>query len=130
MKSRMINTTNIDTKSLQKAYALFKSDDINNLEVGTPTGSYQIHKYLFDDLYDFVGKIRKHNIAKGGFRFINFLYLKAIKRSLIKDLRLRILLQLQPALADKVDIREVIIRSIEQSYYYETYWKGELYGRK
>ena len=73
----MINTTNIDTKSLQKAYALFKSDDINNLEVGTPTGSYQIHKYLFDDLYDFAGKIRKYIIAKGSFRFTNCLYLEA-----------------------------------------------------
>ena len=73
-----MNTNNIDEKSLQKAHALFDSGDIKNIEVGTSAGLCQIHKYLFDGLYDFAGKIRKYNIAKGGFRFANCLYLEAI----------------------------------------------------
>jgi cell filamentation protein len=73
-----MNTNNIDEKSLQKAHALFDSGDIKNIEVGTSAGLCQIHKYLFDGLYDFAGKIRKFNIAKGGFRFANCLYLEAI----------------------------------------------------
>ena len=184
-----MNTNNIDEKSLQKAHALFDSGDIKNIEVGTSAGLCQIHKYLFDGLYDFAGKIRKYNIAKGGFRFANCLYLEAIlpviekmpentfeeiiakyvemniahpfmegngrstriwldqvlkknikqvidwslvdkdlylqamERSPINDLELRTLLQ--PALTDKVDDREVIIKGIEQSYYYEGYRREE-----
>ena len=48
------------------------------MEVGTAKGLCEIHKYLFDGLYEFAGKIRKLNIAKGGFRFANCLYLEAI----------------------------------------------------
>ena len=184
-----MNTNNIDEKSLQKAHALFDSGDIKNIEVGTSVGLCQIHKYLFDGLYDFAGKIRNYNIAKGGFRFANCLYLDAIlpiiekmpentfeeiiakyvemniahpfmegngrstriwldqilkknikqvidwslvdkdlylqamERSPINDLELRTLLQ--PALTDKVDDREVIIKGIEQSYYYEGYRREE-----
>lgn len=69
---------NIDKKSLEKAYKLFDSCDINNIEVGTLKGLQQIHKYLFDGLYDFAGEIRELNISKGGFRFANSLYLKEI----------------------------------------------------
>ena len=184
-----MNTNNIDDKSLQKAHALFDRGDIKNIEVGTSRGLCQIHKYLFDGLYDFAGKIRNYNIAKGGFRFANCLYLEAIlpviekmpentfeeiiakyvemniahpfmegngrstriwldqilkknikqvidwslvdkdlylqamERSPINDLELRTLLQ--PALTDKVDDREVIIKGIEQSYYYEGYRREE-----
>lgn len=69
---------NIDERSLQKAQKLFESGDIDKMEVGTVKGLCQIHKYLFDGLYDFAGKIRTVNIAKGGFRFANCLYLEAI----------------------------------------------------
>lgn len=68
----------IDKKSLEKAYKLFESSDIDNIEVGTFKGLQQIHKYLFDGLYDFSGEIRELNISKGGFRFANSLYLKEI----------------------------------------------------
>lgn len=69
---------NIDKKSLENAYQLFESEDINNIEVGSTKGLQEIHKYLFENLYDFAGQIRKHNISKGGFRFANSLYLKEV----------------------------------------------------
>ncbi len=68
----------IDKQSLEKAYKLFDSKDIDKMEVGTLKGLQQIHKYLFDGLYDFAGEIRELNISKGGFRFANSLYLKEI----------------------------------------------------
>ncbi|OCL81822.1 protein adenylyltransferase Fic [Arcobacter porcinus] len=69
---------NIDKESLDKAYHLFDSKDINKIEVGTLKGLQEIHKYLFDGLYPFAGEIRELNISKGGFRFANSLYLKEI----------------------------------------------------
>lgn len=177
----------IDGLSLQKAHALFETGDIHKIEVGTVKGLREIHKYLFDGLYDFAGKIRTLNIAKGNFRFANSMYLEAIlpviekmsektfeeiiakyvemnvahpfmegngratriwldmmlkknlgkvidwrnvdkdlylqamERSPINDLELRFLLR--PALTDRIDDREVIIKGIEQSYFYEGYVK-------
>ena len=68
----------IDKKSLENAKALFSSNEINDIEVGTTKGLQQIHHYLFHDLYDFAGIIRKENISKGTFRFANSLYLEEI----------------------------------------------------
>jgi len=68
----------IDKLSLEKAKALFETGDINNIETGTTEGLCRIHKYLFDGLYSFAGEIRTHNIAKGGFRFANSMFLDAI----------------------------------------------------
>ena len=179
-----MNTQEIDAQSLQKAYKLFESGAIDQIEVGTTQGSCEIHRYLFEGLYDFAGKIRLQNISKGGFRFVNAMflhailpvidqmsentfeeivakyvemniahpfmegngrstriwldmilkkrlakvidwrliekeaYLQAMERSPINDLELRFLLQL--ALTDKVNDREVILKGIEQSYYYES----------
>ena len=69
---------NIDKLSIEKAYLLFDSKEIDNFEVGTLKGLKQIHKFLFDGLYDFAGEIRTLNISKGNFRFANSLYLKEI----------------------------------------------------
>ncbi|OGU59584.1 MAG: cell filamentation protein Fic [Ignavibacteria bacterium GWF2_33_9] len=69
---------NIDKNSLENAYRLYESDDIDSIEIGTIRGLQQIHKYLFDNLYDFAGEIRKKNISKGTFRFANSLYLNEI----------------------------------------------------
>lgn len=65
----------IDGKSLENAYHLFESDDIETIEIGTTKGIQQIHEYLFNGLYDFAGQIRTQNITKGNFRFANALYL-------------------------------------------------------
>ena len=68
----------IDKKSIEKAYHLFTSNDIEKIEIGTSKALQEIHKYLFVGLYDFAEKIRTKNISKGGFRFANALYLKEI----------------------------------------------------
>lgn len=73
-----MNTQEIDAQSLQKAYKLFESGAIEQIEVGTTKGLCEIHRYLFEGLYDFAGKIRQLNISKGGFRFANAMFLHVI----------------------------------------------------
>ena len=73
-----MNTQEIDAQSLQKAYRLFESGTIEQIEVGTTKGLCEIHRYLFERLYDFAGEIRRLNINKSGFKFANAMFLHAI----------------------------------------------------
>jgi cell filamentation protein len=73
-----IDMKDIDKLSIEKAYQLFETGTIEKIEVGTTRGLQEIHKYIFEGLYDFAGEIRSQNISKGGFRFANALYLKEI----------------------------------------------------
>ena len=63
--------------SKKKAVELFDSKLIDTFEVGTFAGLAAIHKYLVEDIYDFAGKMRTVNIAKGNFRFAPLIYLEA-----------------------------------------------------
>lgn len=173
-----------DGKSKRKAYALFDSTLLSEIEVGTVKGLQQIHAYLFGGLYDFAGQIRNVNMAKGGFQFANVRYLEETLRSVESmpertfdeimdkyvemnvahpfregngrsariwlDLMLKRSLKLcvdwslvnkkdyldamkksvydkrdikaliRPALTERIDDREVFMKGIDYSYYYET----------
>lgn len=61
-----------------KALELFDTNKISEFEVGTTKGLCDIHKFLFSNIYNFAGKIRDVNIAKGNFRFASSIYLKDI----------------------------------------------------
>lgn len=62
----------------KKALELFDTNKIDEFEVGTFNGLSKIHEYLFSDIYNFAGKIRKENISKGNFRFASSIYLEEI----------------------------------------------------
>ena len=62
--------------SKQKALALYDTGLLNTFPVGTFAGLAMIHKYLFEDIYEFSGQMRTVNIAKGNFRFAPVMYLR------------------------------------------------------
>ncbi|NBT16913.1 MAG: cell filamentation protein Fic [Chitinophagia bacterium] len=73
----LYSDTSIDGQSKKKAYTLFESNLIDEIEIGTTKGLQQIHAYLFGGLYDFAGQIRTKNISKGGYRFVYAQHLNA-----------------------------------------------------
>ena len=120
----------IDEQSKRKAYQLYKTNLINEDEVGKTISLKKIHAYLFEGLYDFAGKIRTKTISKGGFVFANgdFLpetlkqidkkdYFGAMKDSPVSDIKIKALLK--AALSDEIDNRELFMKGIDTSYYYE-----------
>jgi cell filamentation protein len=66
----LYSDTSIDGQSKKKAYALFESNLIDEIEIGTTKGLQQIHGFLFGGLYDFAAQIRTKNISKGGYQFV------------------------------------------------------------
>ena len=171
--------------SKKKAAELFESGVLDTLTPGSFSALQAIHKYLFDEIYDFASKVRTVNIAKGSFRFAPVMYLDeaikkiermpqstfdeiiekyvemnvahpfregngrsmriwldlilktelhkvvdwsrvdkddyllAMERSPVKDLEIKHLLK--NALTDEIDSREVYMKGIDRSYYYEGY---------
>lgn len=169
--------------SKKKAVALFDDGTLNMLETGKFASLQTIHRVLFEDIYDFAGKIRTVNLAKGSFRFAPLMYLDAalqnidkmpqsnfdqivekyvemniahpfregngratriwldcmlkkeigmvvdwskvdkedyllaMKRSPIRDIEIKHVLR--AALTDQVDSREMFMKGIDHSYYYE-----------
>lgn len=171
--------------SKKKAIEIFENNILNKLEVGKYSALKKIHKYLFDEIYNFAGEIRTVNISKGNFRFAPLIYLNealknidkmphstfdeiiekyvemniahpfregngrsmriwldlilksqlgmvvdwskinkedylmAMERSPIKDIEIKYLLK--NALTNEINSREVYIKGIDHSYYYEGY---------
>ena len=70
--------------SKKKAIDLFEKDILKNLPAGMFSTLQTIHKYLFEDIYEFAGEIRNVNIAKGNFRFAPLMYLKPALESIDK----------------------------------------------
>ena len=171
--------------SKKKAMELFENGMLNSLSAGRFATLQKIHKYLFDDIFDFAGEIRTVNLAKGNFRFAPMMYLQAalenvekmpqsnfdeiiekyvemnvahpfregngrstriwldhilktgigkvvdwskvdkedyllaMERSPIKDVEIKVLLK--AALTDELDSREIYMKGIDHSYYYEGY---------
>ena len=151
--------------SKKKAVELFENGYLDNYKAGSFKMLAEIHKYLFDEIYDFAGKIRNVNIEKmpqstfdeivekyvemniahpfreGNGRStriwldlilkkeLNMVidwsvvdkedYLLAMERSPIKDIEIKYILK--RALTDKVNDREVYMKGIDHSYYYEGY---------
>ena len=171
--------------SKRKAVELFEKGILQNLDAGKFSSLKAIHKYLFQDIYDFAGEVRTVNISKGNFRFAPVMYLQpaldnidkmpqskfdeiiekyvemniahpfregngrstriwldlmlkqeigkvvdwskvdkedylmAMERSPIKDIEIKYILR--SALTDKINSREVYMKGIDNSYYYEGY---------
>ena len=138
--------------SKQKALEMFESGFFETLEPGTYKSLAMIHQYLFDEIYNFAGKLRKVNILKGNFRFAPLMYLETALQSIdkmpqstfdeivekyvemnvahpfregngrspIKDIEIKFLLK--NALTDNVNDREIYMKGIDHSYYYEGYY--------
>lgn len=70
--------------SKKKAAELFEKGILDNLPVGMFSTLQAIHKYLFQDIYDFAGELRTVNIAKGNFRFAPLMYLQAALENIDK----------------------------------------------
>ena len=70
--------------SKTKALELFEKGLLDQFEVGTFAGLAKIHKYLFDEIYDFAGAVRTVNIAKGNFRFAPVMYLESALQNISK----------------------------------------------
>lgn len=118
--------------SKKKAVELFESGTLDKLEPGKFASLQAIHKALFEDIYDFAEQLRTVNLTKGNFRFAPLIYLEAALANIDKMpqftfdeiiekyVEIKVLL-LKAALTDEVGSREVYMKGIDHSYYYEGY---------
>ena len=70
--------------SKKRAAELFESGYLDSLEAGTYKALAEIHRFLFEEIYEFAGKLRDVNIAKGNFRFASVMYLREALESIEK----------------------------------------------
>lgn len=70
--------------SKKRAIEMWDNNAINEFDVGTTKGLQEIHKYLFQDVFEFAGSIRNVNISKGNFRFASHLYLEQALKEIDK----------------------------------------------
>ena len=73
---------NEELLSKKRAVELYDSGKINEFEVGTTKGLQQIHQFLFQNVFDFAGKLRDVDLAKGNFRFAPIIYLENILKTI------------------------------------------------
>lgn len=87
-KRNITNSTELacveEKVSKKKALQLFESGRLWRLRPGTLDSLLSIHRYLFEELYDFAGKVRTVNLAKGNFRFVPVMYLHAALETIEK----------------------------------------------
>lgn len=74
----------IDEQSKKKAYDFYKTELIEEHEIGKTIAVQKIHAYLFEGLYPFAGKIRTKTISKGGFTFANGDFLPQVLKDIDK----------------------------------------------
>ena len=84
ISSLQISAETEERISKKKAVALFDDGTLNALEAGKFASLQTIHRILFEDIYDFAGKIRTVNLAKGSFRFAPLMYLDAALQNIDK----------------------------------------------
>lgn len=96
----------------RRALELYDKGLLGTFEVGTFDGLAKIHGYLFQNVYDFAGKMRTVNIAKGGFRFVPSIHVPEALEAIGK---------MSQSTFDKIDDRQVYMKSIDASYSYEGY---------
>lgn len=68
----------------KKALELFETGKLDSFEVGKFSGLAKVHEFLFEEIYDFAGKVRTENIAKNNFRFASAMYLEDALRKIDK----------------------------------------------
>ena len=120
--------------SKNKAIELYDKGLLNSLEAGVFASLQTIHAYLFEEIYPFAGKIRVVNISKGSFRFAPVMYLEASLKHIEampqsnfdeiveKYVEMNIAHPfLQQALTNDINNRELYMKGIDNSYYYEGY---------
>ena len=79
--------TKMMKKSKRKVLELFESGYPDSLEPGTYSALAEIHRYLFEDIYPFAGKLREENISKGEFRFAQWEYVEQELNRLLEQLK-------------------------------------------